>query len=463
MKAGNSEVKLKRKQNYAKKLVQVLLAITGGFLFIATFANFSIFDESLNPEISTKFNSKAMPPESENAYFAIWGLESAEGVNIIQSGIAMETYYNNKQSNSYSDSISDDEYINVMGGIDLDNHWAEQIDYCTSRKELNCTAKLSEQLVNEPIMTPRLKLMLSRYQELTNMSEFQSPNDKNMASRLPPYGDLMKLRRINLAMTFQMEDANNFVQALEQDMRFWRMLLEKGDSLIDKMIATASLWSNIQAISGYISKQTKLTDEEISKLMNLLTPLTSNQLNIGNAFIYEQSAFINTLKTIDPESLEMAYGLNAKPIFFLVQPNATINDYYHYFTKPIIEMAKLSAPNFWDRINETENGEKTCCFQEMEDLAYPFVTNFYNLGGKLLLSATFFQAHDYISRVHDLNGMFSLARLKLELVSSEKIQDIIEKSKEKQPYNLQPMNYNQQLSVVSFECLNKGALCQVAL
>ncbi|PHS18240.1 MAG: hypothetical protein COA86_08850 [Kangiella sp.] len=463
MKAGNSEVKLKRKQNYARKLVQVLLAITGGFLFIATFSNFSIFDESLDPEILEKFNLNVMPAEKENAYFAIWGLESAKGKNIIESGVAIESYYSSKLSNGFSKNTSDSKYVKIMGGILLDTDWSEKIDYCTSRKELKCTNKLSEQLINKPIMTQRLKLMLSRYQELTNMSEFQSSNEKNMVSRLPPYGNLMKLRRINLAKIFQMEDADDFILALKKDMQFWRMLLEKGDSLIDKMIAIASLWGDIQALSSYISKHPDITDIELSKFLNLLTPLTPNQLDIGNSFLYEQSAFINTLKTIDPESLEMAFGLNAKPMFFLIQPNATINDYYQYFTKPVIELAKLSAPDFRNKISETVNGEKICCFKEMDNLANPYISNFYNLGGKLLLSATYFQAHGYISRVHDLNGMFSLARLKLELVSSENLKNIIENSKEKQPYNLQPMDYDSNKNTISFECLNKGALCKIAL
>ncbi len=450
-----------RNLSLTKKLLLGVLAVFLIFIFIVIFVNFSAFDEELSPEVAESLKPVKMPPVNENAFFAIWGLSASNDKNVIHAGSALITRYLENKEQRDLDEITADDYTEILGGKDLDASWEDRYERCTARSEYGCMAKLAHQLSNEPIDDPRLILMLSRYEQITQMSNFQHIGHLTFVSPLPPYGLLMKLRRLKTASALNSESSSEFIQQINQDLNFWRMLLKNGNSLIDKMIAVAGIWSDLQVLSELLKNHTEITADEFQLVNTMLTPLSKQELNISEAFEFEQRAFYNTLTSIKPAQLEMAFGLSSSPIFWLMQTNATINDYQQYFIHPINRLSELSSKDFYQAINDKAN----CCFQELKSLSDFSPNSLYNLGGKLLLPATLIQAQDYIARVHDLNGVISLVRLQLLLktVPDEQVEESINSSNITNPYTGEPMIYDRKDKWLGFECLNEGSFCKIKI
>jgi len=433
-----------------KKISFSFLAVFLVLLFIVVFVNISIFDEELEPEVVNLLQPIVMPRDEDNAFYAIWGLEAATHMNMVETGKALILNYQLNKDRKEHDGLSP--------AKDLDIHWKEEIENCVARKQSNCSSLLNAQLHEIPIKSERLELMLARYRQVIAMQEFQQIDDYTITSPLPPYGTLMKLKRINLAQALDISDFKYFYAILKNDLVFWKMLLLKGDSLLDKMIAVASIWSDLHTISEYVTKHNITSIGQLSDLRTLLNPLTPEELNIGESYIFEQRAF-------DKYLTSYANDKTSRPLNWLFQPKATLNAYNRLFTQQLVQLSAQSRMDFYETIRETHNGKLVCCFKELEQPRPFSPSSIYNYGGKLLLSNSSFQAQDYIARVHDLNGMLSLMRLKLSLQSIDKsaLTSTILKSKERDPYDNQPMDYNEIRATLGFNCLDKSSVCLIEL
>jgi hypothetical protein len=450
-----------RNISLTKKLLLGLSVVFLAFIIMVTFINFSVFDEKLSPEVAETLEPVKMPPANENAFLAIWGLSASSEKNIVATGEALIARYRENRDKRKIDEITVKDYTEILGGENLDASWDDDYQRCTARSEFGCASKLAKQLSDQPIVDPRLVLLLNRYEQITAMTKFQHMGYITFASPLPPYGVLMKLQRIKIANAYNAENASDFIQRIGKDLRFWKMLLKNGNTLLDKMIAVASVWSDLQVLSEFLKKHPEVTANESRLIHEVLRPLSNQELNISEAFIFEQRAFYNTLNSINPEQLEMAFGLSSRPIFWLMQTNATINDYQQYFIHPINRLSELSSKDFYQAIND----KTSCCFQELKSLGDFSPNSLYNLGGKSLLSATLIQGQDYIARVHDLNGLISLVRLQLLLknIPDESLETSINSSNITNPYTGEPMIYDQENNWLGFECLNEGSFCKVRL
>jgi hypothetical protein len=448
----------------SKLVLLGLLTIVSLFLLIITLANFSAFDEKLSPEIQAILQPDSMPEDSKNAYYAIFGLSAANGKNIVDTGkrLVKRNQHNREEINTDEQSKPDNSEIH--GVPDLDKNWLNEFDNCTSRRSLSCARNLAKELLKHPIQSKRLPIMSMRYRSVLDMSDFQSVENITFTSSLPPYNVMMKLRQLYLAEAIQLKSVNQFFMAMNKDIVFWRMLLSNGNSLIDKMVAVASLWADMQTISDYLKTNTSLSNEQRKQLNQLLKPLTKDEIDINEAFQFEEKVFYNSLRTINPSELSTALGTSSTPMFWFIQPNATLNDYHEYFVKPLAELNLLSAEDFAKTINKSTAGEKSCCFEEIDSLTNISPSNLYNVGGKMLLSSMLFRAQDYIARVHDLNGVIDLVRLQVQVANTDlPIIEFLGASSIKQPYNKQPMNYDKETNLLGFDCLDKGSVCQVSL
>lgn len=449
-----------RNPGLIKKLLLAALSVFLTFAFIITLVNLPIFDEELSPEVTETLKQVKMPPVSENAFFAIWGLSASNNKNMVDTGSALITRYRENREQKNLDEITAEDYAEILGGANLDTSWEDEYEWCTARKKFGCAAKLASQLENKPIDNPRLILMLERYEQITQMSNYQHIDHLTFASPLPPYGMLMKLRRLKMANVLYSETSSKLIQRFKQDLIFWKMILKNRDTLIDKMVAVASIWSDLQILSEFLKTRSDISVNDLQLIDNMLSPLSPQELDISNAFEFEQQAFYNSLTSNNSELLESAFNLSSTPISWLIQPNATINDYQEYFVQPVNQLNDLSSKEFYKAINRT-----SCCFKELETLVSFSPTSFYNLGGKLILSKSLFGAQDYIARVHDLNGVISLVRLQLQIKKypDRSIGELINHSEITNPYTGESLIYDKNDNWLGFECLNKGSFCKIKI
>jgi len=441
-----------------RKVLFPLLGLLGIFVVIVLTMNMSVFDEELNTEIVDIMQPRPMPAENENAYFAIWGLAASSDKEMISAGIELiNRYFMNRDKNG-RDEIFPEDYDEVFGGQDFDKEWLDTYSRCSSRTEYGCLLKMSAQLESTPITSERLEVMLSRYTQIVQMTKFQQINHTSIATPLPAYSAVLRLNQIKLAQLYNLELYELFIEQVEVDLEFWKMVLVQGNTLIDKMIAVASIWTDIQYLSEFI--RTKSPSIELQeKVVQLLEPLTREELDISDAFITEATMMYRYVSNITQEEMETVFGLKLLPINLLLQPNTTSNSHYENFLKPIVRLSKQSKSQFYQAIE-----------LDLIDLNKAFDVNFnlsnlYNLGGKLLLNFGIWSPTDYIARVHDLNAMTSLVRLQLQLkdVPEHSVESAINASTIKSPYTNKAMNFDKENNWLGFDCLGKSAHCKIKL
>ncbi len=446
-----------------KLIIWAIGLILGVFLFTITFANFSMFDEQLSDDVKAVLEPRAQLDKSNNVFYALWGLSAANEKNFMVAGQKLVERYLENKNRTGSDALSDNDYLEIMGGNDFDEQWLKIVENCTARVSLACTERLAEKIKAKPIESERLTTLLHRYNLTLELDDYQALDNYTFTSPLPPYGVMMRVRQVYLAKAILLESPDAVIKALEKDITFWRMMLRKGDSLIDKMIAIASLWGNTQAVSDYLRKSPSLSSDQLISLEGLLLPLSNEERDISEAFLFEELAFYNTLVSVDSNELASLSG-SASPMFWFLLPNATINDYHQFFVKKLQALNKMPAAEFAQVIKAAENNQEHCCFNEVDSLISGSPKSLYNIGGKLLLSTIVFNAHDYIARVHDLDGVISLVRMQLALKKTDmSTEEFINRSTVTSPYNETAINLDRETQLLSFKCLDKGSLCEVKI
>ena len=456
-----------------KKIILSFLAVAALFGASVLLINLAIFDQQLRPEVVDILKPVKMPSPQKNAYFAFWGLSAADDRDMQEAGIQIVERYRYNYLNNGVHEISDSDYTEILGGVDLDKKWTENYPSCTSRTTLGCLSKLSQQLIENPLTHNRISLLLGRFERLKNLPDYQHIDHVNFETPLPPFGKPILLSRLNLATAFNSSDEPDFINALQSDLEFWRKFLSKGDTLLDQMIAVAAIWTDLQSLSEVIASR-ELSPQAAEAINAMLTPITPGDANLRGAFEFEFRAFERTMATITPEQLELYFGVNAKTIFLLMQPNATTNSYYQYVTLPFSRLSELSTDDFlrefrkFKGATETGTSDAISSFDSsatVDSLIGFSPASLYNLGGKIMLPAATGSYEDYIARLHDLNGMIDLLRLQLSLqsVDSQEMKNAIDLSPFTNPYTGKPMTFNPLDNSIEFECLDSSALCRVAL
>jgi len=456
-----------------KKIILSFLAVAALFGASVLLINLSIFDQQLRPEVVDILKPVKMPSPQKNAYFAFWGLSAADDRDMQDAGIQIIERYRHNYLNNGVHELTDSDYAEILGGVDLDKTWTENYSSCTSRTTLGCLSKLSQQLIENPLTHNRVTLLLERFERLKNLPEYQHIDHVNFETPLPPFGKPILLSRLNLATAFNSTDESDFINALQSDLEFWRKFLSKGDTLLDQMIAVAAIWTDLQSLSEVIASS-ELSPQAVEAINAMLTPITPGDANLRGAFEFEFRAFQRTIATITPEQLELYFGVNAKTIFLLMQPNATTNSYYQYVTLPSSRLSELSTDDFRREFKKLKQSPDTSASSTInpfdsgaaiDSLIGFSPASLYNLGGKIILPATTGSYEDYIARLHDLNGMVQLLKLQLSLrsVDNKEIKEAINNSPYTNPYTGNPMTYNAEDNSIEFECLDSSALCRVAL
>ena len=447
--------------NIAFSIPKALLGIVAVvilFITITLVINLSVFDEEPSPAVVKIMQPNPISITPDNLYFSMLGISAAADENIAEAGMRLiERYRINRDENGL-DTITQEDYVEILGSDSFDKEWQEQYPICASRREQDCLAQLSDQIKNSPVEDKRLLLMLKRFDRLVNMPNFKDIGDMSVGTPIPPFATLRRLSRIKLVSLYNQGDSLEFLNQIEIDIQFWKKILIDGNMLMTKMVAVALIWDDLQYLSEFMLEH-EVTREEQTIIASLLSPLTVQELDISESFIFEVRSWYPQLSNIKAEDLEFAFGSSAGAMSLLIQPNATNNKHYRLFIKPIIHLSKLPMKDFYEAV-------KTKPYNYNKNLQFNFsLSSLYNLGGKLLLPLSIWEPSDYIARVHDLNGMINLVKLQLTLksVDTRSVEAAIENSDLTNPYTDKPMNYDKENNWLGFECLDKSSVCQIKI
>lgn len=425
-----------------------------GIVVAATLiTNVSLFDEALHSDLR-RLGETAKPVElRNNAVIGLLGLPAASDRDAFAVGHRMAELYQAKYDSGEAVNLDEAEYLALFGEVAPDREW--QMDYsalsCNPRRELGCFEQLVNELRKAPLKGDRPSLMRKRYDEIRGQKRAQELRAQDYSSQLPAYGLYMQLAKLRLAESYLSAGPSELLSELQKDTAFWHMLLSEGDSIIAKMVAVGGLWTNLQYVSELLDLET-LDQAQMQVIESILQSPSKNALNIAGAFAGELRYF---------PGLQFP-GLEEEPLIVrwltaaTLQEKATLNTYYTSFTQPIMTLSSKSADDF---LRDAPN----TVYAVAEDQIFP--PSLYNLGGKSWLkSVGYAEVDNYVGRIHDLIGMYSLLSLKLELIKAgdTPVETIIGQSMHRNPYTGEPMNYDPKARQLSFPCFSKST-CQIEI
>lgn len=438
-----------------KTKIYALLIIVGLFIFLTLIINISVFDEKLDNRVVKLIQATSeSPPIEGNAYFALMGISAATDKNIIQTGLQLlERYQQNR--NQGNDGLRPDDYQEILGvNQAIDKKWQDSYDSCKSRLEYGCLTKLSEQLQATPIKSARFAMMLQRYERIMQMTTYQNFNNITHGTPMPGYGVLLDLGKLKSAHLYHSATKTEFLAQITQELDFWKMQLADGIMLIDKMVAVAGIWSNLNYLSEFI-RANEFSKQQKTIINSLLKPLTPDELDIGEGFISESNTMFLQIKSMNSSLFDLE--------FMLLQPNATMNLFYQYFTKPLISLSQMNLKEFIQTLHADSFNQRR---EKVESLISFTPDSLYNYNGKTMVTTNYCLAcRDYIARVHDVNNIMNLVKLQILLkeTAMTAMEQAVKNSEIINPYTDKAYDFDPTNNWLKFDCIDARSKCRIKL
>ncbi len=434
-----------------KKILKYLVLMAVTLCVITVVINTSAFDQTLRPEVQAIKDIKAKPYSAQNAYPALLAINSTR-TDFMAFTKEVRTFLNQKIEQSGDDYLNGDEFDQFVN-IEADQAWQSEYPRCNSRRERGCMAYLFDAVVEQPISQTRLLSQLEKYAVLIQLTEYSDPTQMDLTAPFVPFGPALALKRLYLANSHATQEADGFMAAFKQDMTFWRMLLKQGHHMITKMVAVASINNGIGALSKALDED-RFTSSQLQQLLTMVPRLSQAETNMQTVFQYEFKHGIDLFDQAE-DSGELKY----LGWFDFFQPNATHNLAYELSFQSLLAMSTLSPKEFHQQQSGTRNQLQVDAFSWSP-------TSLYNPTGKMLLSIATPAYADYVARVHDLDGMLALLRLKIEIKLNPEtsVADTVAASKERNPYTGEAMNYDVAGQRIYFDCADRTSdVCELSL
>jgi hypothetical protein len=435
------------------RLARVATAVLLGLVALASLVvvlNRPWFDEALAPELVALRDSK---PESldDNAYPFALGFFAPEGRDPRAAGVEIVRILQARRDRGEPATISKEEKDAIRGQpLTLDGLGAKSREQaaptagvqslgqvCLPRYRLDCARRLIAQAASlDPNKAP-LTVLLPRYETLLRQEHYAETPAPDPLTPWPPLGPIQELGRLRLAISFRTDPTEVFLEKAAQEVAFWRMTLREAQLLGTKMSALAATrWTN--DFLSTLMRERELDAGELAILRGAVRPLSREESDIGAAFLSEsRTALLGDMPYVASDASWV--------LRLLMQKNATFNQEFQDTIAPMRQRASLDARQYYEQ-------------KAYEPLPKEFRVApgmFYNLGGKLALSRSTWDAHQFPSRVHDEEGRITLLLLQAQIEEhpDQDVATLVRTSTLRNPYTGEPMEYDSRAGTISFECL----------
>lgn len=227
----------------------ILVVLCLALILTTALANLPVFDDDLRPEVSNILQSSQTPEPRQNAYTAIWGINATGDKDEIDSGKRLiERYHSNREKLGF-DGLTTEDFLEILGSTNETEEWLKNFN-CSSRTQSGCVSVMLANLQSAPVTDQSAQLLLNRHQNILQMPDFVNWGHSAFTptTPLPPYATMLYLSQYKLAGLIDSNSAVAFFEQLSLDMQFWRMMLDQGSGLIDKMFGIAGVWNDSQLL-----------------------------------------------------------------------------------------------------------------------------------------------------------------------------------------------------------------------
>jgi hypothetical protein len=448
------------------------------FLVLLLLINLPVFDEDLHPDLVVPPLNDPVEPLPNNAYAGLMGLRASPGQDFVAAGQAlMERYLVNRTFGN--DRLTDEDYDELLGPDPLVTGLLPE-ESCRTPAGVCSLEQVSAMLRDGDYDRARMDLILQRYAALLALPAMQPMINPTLMTPAPGYQTARDAQKYSLAASYNSGSPTIFLNQVAADLKFWKMVVRGGPWMLDKMVAIASLWTDMQMLSEYMATH-ELSAEDRALIASFLVPLSSEELDISDAFMAEAQSIRNTLEYLRAHPDDPWAVIDNRLQLQLTLTNATANQNYTEVLQPVIAVSKLSRRDYERAINTPEYQASP------QGRAQPGVyistayrlgsrqlglspRNLYNLGGKLLLGEpTWYGAYTYVGRMHDINTMMLAVKLQFELkgTAPELLPEALRNASSTPPYSDVTFNYDTEDGWLAFDCFDppsRNALrCRVQL
>ena len=421
-----------------KWLFYLLAALISAVLLI------NLFDQRLHPDIAAfaDFSSEAVPPE-QNAYFALMGQAAALGSNPHTLGMELVKQVNQlvdqgKGNDPVAMEIPDKLYgpgkIQLRGAINT----------LCERDAHRCLPAYRQKAQHIAQMLHDNQVLVARTYRLYRYPHYREAMKETAVAPLPLYSTLVSdLILAKIGLQAARGEQLLALEALEQEVRFWRMVLRESRMLITKMVAVNRLKRSFRLASEIMATYPS-NSAQTAVLIRMLAPLSTEELNMARTFrsefVFEKGMVENIsadAMTDADEGNKLMWRLTE---LFLFKRNATINLLYAR-NRDLAALGVLPADEFLKQVAHIQ----TDAAQRSHWRSWHYV---YNPVGKILGEVAIPDYVRYIGRVHNLDGLLRLVKLQLLMqqrgVSDTQGADFLAKADTAlvNPYTRQPMEWD---------------------
>jgi hypothetical protein len=416
----------------------ILLAAAASLSFLAVVVNLSWFDEALRPELASLRRPQPVSME-DNSYALVFGFLAADERDPRIAGYEIVDALRERYEQGQRIALSSDEMGVILGGSNLDAWEAEFESFdCSTRVYMDCAERLIAEVAQTDSRHPRLSVLFARYDTIVRQARYKENQERDVYTPPPPYQQLARVGRLRLALSYRDDSTREFLEKAAADFEWWVMILRDSETLVTKMVSLAGIQNNLDFLSTLMRNRT-LSEDDIQVINSFLRPFTSDETDIGEAFISE--ARVAVLSEPHPMISESSWISR-----LMLQENATLNEEFVTVFAPVRLRASLTAQEYYRQ-------------EAYKPLPYDFrlfPPPLYNLGGKLARRSAWGDAQIFLARVHDQNGRIALVLLQAEIEQdpSTAVEDVIRMSDHRNPYTNDPMEYDAQAQTIGFKCLH---------
>ncbi len=289
--------------------------------------------------------------------------------------------------------------------------------------------------------------LIARYRSLQNYESWREITPYDLRLPFPGYSEVVSLSRLYYANWLASADRNDesVVQALDNELRFWRRLLTDSDVLVSKMFAVVGVHHTLEwAAAIYSQLRSVPFDEGRSHSMHI--PLSEKERSMERAMAGEWEFVQHNIDAL--YELEQ-YGEPAAKVWLkrqewrvlqpLFKPQATYNQ---FATEVLAETVALNQPyELLPSALEAFDQAASCEKRQRQGLCF----SMYNPAGRMLLSVFTTDVSGYGTRVADLEGLRRLVLLTADLyandVSLSEVAEAVTASAWNNPYTNEPFEW----------------------
>ncbi|MEM7432945.1 MAG: hypothetical protein AAF351_13565 [Pseudomonadota bacterium] len=263
--------------------------------------------------------------------------------------------------------------------------------------------------------------LIERYVRMTRMTEYREWVHTDLSLPLPSYSPILEAQRAMLFDAWQIAragDAELVNAALDQDLRFWRMVLKNSDMLITKMIAVAAVRQHLKYGNRILRELPP--DVAMEGIPPSWTPFTDEERSMRRAYAGETKYFEYMARNeLTPGCDEYGYwpGLFESQswdqfAWAVIGPFWQTQDTINRRSQMMLDVAAILDVSYSQMAVAMEAAD------QRTDATFAPYSSLFNFTGNQLMSRNKWYVSGYAARTSDLEGIRMAAVLATEFRSS---------------------------------------------